>query len=151
VRVHAERETSFALHLRVPAWTVGGAHITVNGQPERVHAAPGAFATIRRKWKDDLVRIELPFALTVSPIPDEPQTVAFMEGPVVLAGLCEGTPVLHGDLGRPEALLASADEREWGTWRIRYQTVGQERATTFVPLYEVVDEPYSVYFPVRGE
>jgi len=30
-----------------------------------------------------------------------------------------------------------------------YRAVGQDRGLRFKPLYDIVDEPYTVYFPVR--
>jgi hypothetical protein len=72
-----------------------------------------------------------------------------MEGPVVLAGLCDEERLLHGDIARLESLLIPDQEREWGTWKIGYRTVGQERGVRFIPLYQVTDERYTVYFPVR--
>ena len=119
------------------------------GRAEPVRATAGGFAALERDWKDDLVRPELPMALTTSSIPDEPGTVDFLEGPVVMAGLCDGTSVLHGDPDRPETMLALDNEREWGNWRIRYRTRDLKRAIPFIPLYEVVDEQYTVYFPAR--
>jgi hypothetical protein len=72
-----------------------------------------------------------------------------MEGPVVLAGLCDGTPALHGDPEHPEAMLTPDNEREFGAWRAQYRTRNEERSIRFVPLHEVTDERYTVYFPVR--
>jgi hypothetical protein len=95
------------------------------------------------------VRIELPKALTTCPLPDRPDMVAFMDGPVVLAGLCDEERLLHGDKGHPDTLLIPDHEREWSIWKGGYRTAGQERSIRFIPLYEVRDERYTVYFPVK--
>jgi hypothetical protein len=51
----------------------------------------------------------------------------------------------------PRARTARADdERQWTQWLTRYRSVGQSQAIRFVPLHEVVDERYSLYFPVRS-
>jgi hypothetical protein len=42
------------------------------------------------------------------------------------------------------------NEREWSAWLRGYRASGQKRGLRFKPLYEVVDEPYTVYFPVRA-
>jgi hypothetical protein len=91
----------------------------------------------------------LPKTLATSPIPDRPDMVAFLDGPVVLAGLCEEERTLYGDTKNPSSLLIPDHEREWHVWKGGYRTVGQDRGTRFIPLYEVVDEPYTVYFPVK--
>ena len=70
---------------------------------------------------------------------------------VVLAGLCDEERALVGDARQPEALLVPDNEREWGIWLPGYRAVGQQRGLRFRPLHAIVDEPYTVYFPVRPE
>jgi hypothetical protein len=41
------------------------------------------------------------------------------------------------------------NEKEWWRWLGGWRTVGQERGIRFVPLFEVTDEAYTVYFPVE--
>ena len=149
--VRCERPIDFALKLRLPWWIAGPARIMVNGEPQAISTEPSSFVAIRRTWSDDRVRIELPKALTTCPLPDRPDTVAFMDGPVVLAGLCDEERTLHGDKDHPETLLIPDHEREWSTWKGWYRTAGQERGIRFVPLYEVRDERYTVYFPVNPD
>jgi DUF1680 family protein len=147
--VRCEQSVAFALKLRVPWWVAGQATVLVNGEPQVVEAEPPSLCTIQRTWQDDTVRVELPRALSACPLPDEPGTVAFMDGPVVLAGLCDEERTLYGDKDRPETILTPDNEREWWFWRGGYRTRGQERGIRFVPLYEVQDEVYSVYFPIE--
>jgi hypothetical protein len=94
--------------------------------------------------------VEFPKVLTTCPLPDEPDTVAFLDGPVVLAGLCEEERTLHGDKDNPASMLTPDNEREWGEWKQGYRVRNQERGLRFKPLFEVVNEPYTVYFPVRS-
>jgi hypothetical protein len=57
---------------------------------------------------------------------------------------------LIGDVTRPETLLRPDQERHHGWWHTgTYRTRGQERNFRFVPLCEVRDETYCVYFPVK--
>jgi uncharacterized protein len=150
VRVDCDDATEFSLNLRLPGWIAGTPEIEVNGAPIRVASAGPGFQSLKRMWKHDVVRIRLPKKITVSPIPDMPNTVAFLDGPVVLAGLCDEERTLSGDVRNPRSILTPDREREWGTWLFgRYRTVNQERGIRFVPLYEVTDESYTVYFPVR--
>jgi hypothetical protein len=94
--------------------------------------------------------VELPKGLTGCPLPDTPDTVAFMDGPAVLAGLCGEERILAGDKDRPETMLTPDNEREWNYWVHSYRTIHQERGLRFMPLYEIRDERYTVYFPVRS-
>jgi hypothetical protein len=121
----------------------------VNGVPEADVAGPSHEHTIRRTWRDDRIRLTFPKTLTACPLPDRPGTVAFMDGPVVLAGLCDEERLLHGDAENPSTLLTPDHDREWEFWQGGYRTVGQEAGIRFVPLYDVCDEKYTVYFPVE--
>lgn len=153
--VSCGRATEFTLKLRLPAWLQGAPVITVNGEEMMADVdaggGGGGFAAVRRSWSDgDQVVVELPKGLTASPLPDRPDIVAFMDGPVVLAGLCGEERTLHGDAARPESMLTPDNEREWAEWLPGYRTVNQERGIRFIPLYEVEDQAYTVYFPVKS-
>ncbi len=148
--VRSERPATFALQVRVPWWTVGEARVWVNGEAQTIPASPSSFVALRRTWQgSEKVRVEFPKGLWSSPMPDEPDTVAFMDGPVVLAGLCDEERALVGDKDHPETILTPHNEREWWFWRPAYRARGQERGLRFVPLYEVQDERYTLYFPIR--
>jgi DUF1680 family protein len=147
--IRCEQPVAFALKLRLPWWLSGEAHILVNGEPETITTGASSFHAIQRMWHDDTVRVELPKALSTCPLPDEPGMVAFMDGPVALAGLCDEERMLYGDKDKPETMLTADDEREWATWKPGYRTRNQERGFRFVPLYDICDERYTVYFPVR--
>ncbi len=68
---------------------------------------------------------------------------------LVLAALCDEERTLVGDPRRPESMVKPDNEREWDLWRTRYRTCGQDRNLRFIPLYDVRDERYTVYFPTR--
>jgi hypothetical protein len=46
-------------------------------------------------------------------------------------------------------VLISDNEREFTRWRIGYRTRDQAENIRLIPLYEIRDERYQVYFPVR--
>lgn len=141
--------TEFTLKIRLPWWLDGKPTIRVNGAPVDVSATPSSFASLRRMWGQDTVCVELPKRLAACPLPDRPDTAAFMDGPVVLAGLCDEERTLYGDREAPETILAPDNEREWDYWLAGYRAIHQERGLRFIPLYEVRDERYTVYFPIR--
>ena len=145
--VRCERPAGFTVKLRIPEWISAPATISVNG---KMHTVEGkaCFYEIERTWQNDSIRLELPKSIWTSPIPDEPGTVAFLDGPVVLAGLCNEERTLLGD---PKTLLVPDNEREWTSWRSGYRACGQQRGLRFIPLYDIVDETYNVYFPVIHE
>ena len=140
----------FTLKLRMPWWTKQPATVVLNGEAVQGEKAPSSFFAISRKWHNDTIRLELPAPLTVSEIPDNPEAVAFLDGPVVLAGLCQEERVLTGDRSDPSSFLVPDNELERGRpWQNGYRTTGQKLGLRFRPLCEIADEPYTIYFPVR--
>jgi uncharacterized protein len=137
----------FTLRVRIPWWAGAAAEVRLGGE---VHSAPASsFLPLARTWHRDAVTVRLPRRLVAEELPGRPGTVAFVDGPVVLAGLCDEERTLRGDPADPLSLLAPDDEREWDRWNARFRTVGQQRNLRFVPLHEVTDERYTVYFPVE--
>jgi len=84
--ITASKPTQMALRLRIPAWVNGGS-VKINGKALEATGAPGSYLTINRTWKTgDRVDFELPMQLWSESMPDDPKTVAFLYGPLVLAG-----------------------------------------------------------------
>jgi len=72
----------------------------------------------------------------------------------VLAGLTENDPILKGDVSHAESVLAREYEHEYKIfpWKqSHYRTINQNSNIQFVPLYEVADEHYTIYFPVQKQ
>lgn len=173
--VRSEQPAEFTLKIRLPWWISDTPEIAVNGQPVEANCAPSSYVELRRTWSSEpqVVTIRLPKRVSAEPLPDDPSTVAFMDGPVVLAGLNPGGEALTrtlypakesyhrpanyvidgltltGDSQHPEAILIPDNEREWVFWQRSYRTTGQDHNIRFVPLFEVQDEIYTVYFPIR--
>jgi len=149
LQVECDPPAVFEIGLRLPWWISGEPTILVNGAPSPGKSRDG-YHRVNRRWDKDTVRVELPKGLRTSALPDEPGTVAFLDGPIVLAGLCEEARALVGNPEQPDAILAPDNEREWELWRPGHRAVGQERSLRFVPLHEVTGEAYTVYFPVSS-
>jgi hypothetical protein len=63
-------------------------NLTLNGQPIDSNTKPGDFATVTRPWKaGDTLHIDLPMHLTMERLPNSPNYVAFLYGPIVLSGV----------------------------------------------------------------
>jgi hypothetical protein len=148
-RVDAEQPVAFSLDLRLPWWLADRATISINGEAAPVKGRPSSYERLHRVWHRDQVRVVLPKALVLSPLPDDMERAAFLDGPVVLAGLCDEERTLYGDEGDPTTILAPHNEREWTVWQQGYRTINQERNFQFKPLHAIVDERYTVYFPIR--
>ena len=93
----------------------------------------------------------LPKRITAWPLPDRPDTVAFMDGPLVLAGLLDEARTLHGDPRHPEELLAPDNEHANGpSGAPATIPVARTATSTCSRSIGVTDEVYTVYFPVRA-
>lgn len=153
VRVVVESPDGVPLRLRVrvPGWTAGPPTTTGDVEPVR----EGDFLVVDHPGGTTRLSLALPTALRAIPVPDEPTTVAFAEGAVVLAGLVDHEVGLHGaasdDPADATRLLAADDERQWTEWLVRYRTVGQPTTVRLLPLHQVVDEPFAVYFPLLAD
>lgn len=147
--VRAEEAAEFTLCFRIPWWVKGEFLCLVNG--EKVEwERQGGFARVTRLWKEDRVTVSMGKGLTCWPLADEPDTVAFLDGPVVLAGLVGEERTLYGEKEYPEEILRPSDERLWGTWQQGYKTVHQPVNFFLKPLYQIGTETYTVYFPVES-
>lgn len=72
------------LALRLPAWAASHS-LTVNGAPQSVKPDRG-YLRLRRRWRaGDRIVLSLPLEVRVEPTPDDPNLVAFLSGPLVLA------------------------------------------------------------------
>lgn len=115
------------MKLRIPWWASSPATVLVDGKPLPAARVSSGFLALKRRWHNETVRVKLPKSLTVSEIPDEPETVAFLDGPVVLAALSQVEHTLIGDRSDPSSLLVPDNEREWGNMAAG---LSDERAAT---------------------
>ena len=155
-----------ALHLRVPYWAAGPVIAKVNGKESaRADIGPG-WLTIGRSWaKGDTIDLSLPMNLHLYRATDNPDHVAVMYGPVVLAAAMgrENFPKddHFADQNSPNATLApvapvlvSAKDTP-ASWLtplsgkpLNFHTVGVARPAelTLMPFYDIHHERYSIYF-----
>lgn len=149
-RIKTDKAVRFTLKLRVPFWLKGEPVVAVNGEPVSVKADERGFLEVTRDWQDDEVYLELQKGITVCPLPGDDTRIAFLNGPIVLAGLCDEERTLYAESDQPlETLLEPDNEREWGNWKQTFRSVGQDRGIRFWPLYQIGYDRYSVYFPVK--
>jgi hypothetical protein len=92
--------------IRYPSWVGEGAlTIKVNGKAVAYTAHPSSYIDITRVWKKgDVVELVLPMHNTIVRLPNVPDYIAFMHGPIVLAART-GTEDLKGLV---------ADDSRWG-------------------------------------
>ena len=140
IELRASRPSSFALRLRLPAWSGDGAVIRVNGNPIATPVNTG-FASLQRQWKDgDRIELELPLPMRLEPIDAQhSSTVALLRGPLVLFAMTDGAP----SVTRQQLLSAARSPSESG-WRA--QTASS--ALRLLPFTAIDGEPYTTYMTV---
>lgn len=151
--VKAVTPEKFTLSLRIPEWVCAKPVIFINDEEMTGFDFENGFLDIERTWSEDNISLYLPAALTMSSLPDMPQLTAFMEGPVVLAGLCGRDSGIFMENDAPESALAYTTEHTYSTfpWQQSvYRTVNQPENFDFIPLYDITDEQYTVYFTKKS-
>jgi hypothetical protein len=75
-----------AMKIRIPSWIASAATIKINDE-DAITTSKTGYYTIDRVWKEgDVITVTLPMALHTYTARDSANKVAFMYGPVVLAG-----------------------------------------------------------------
>ncbi|MBR5391387.1 MAG: glycoside hydrolase family 127 protein [Prevotella sp.] len=82
----------FPLLVRYPGWVKPGQFsVKVNGQTVKIISGPSSYVTIDRQWKKgDVVDITFPMHNSIKYLPNVPQYIALMHGPILL-GMKTGT------------------------------------------------------------
>jgi len=142
------RPGRFTVALRVPGWATDAA-ITVNGASVPAERQ-GGYALVDRRWKTgDSVAIRLPMELRIEPTKDDPDMIALLRGPLVLAA-----DMGPGDADFKNAAPALVGSDILAAFRpvandpVRFETRGVVRPgdLRFVPFYTQYDRRSAVYF-----
>ena len=160
--VFSESPSQFALRIRAPHWADGMA-LTVNGRSEKAERGSDGYVVIDRAWKNgDRVEVTLLMKLRQEPVAGSPKLASVSYGPLTLVarlgrnGLSQDMidnnqgpdierlpPLPMPRFTKPhEGFWIKKDEHE----DLLFRTVGQSEATELKPLYQVLDERYSVYW-----
>ncbi|MXP27053.1 glycoside hydrolase family 127 protein [Altererythrobacter indicus] len=139
----------FPIAMRVPGFANGKAAVTVNGETFDAPVRDG-YAMIDRDWaQGDTVTMAIPLDLRIESTPDDPDTIAILRGPLVLAA----------DLGSSKDTFEGADPAlvgsdllgaftaaspEWAVYDT--QGIGRPGNLRFVPFYSQYDRRSAVYF-----
>lgn len=160
--VLAEKPIDIAVHLRVPYWAEGGA-VKINGRQLPAFASRSSYLTLRGPWKNgDTIELSLPMGLHRHPMPDDESLQAVMYGPLVLAGRFDAIPaeMRFGEYGPrgtpykvPEITGKIDDVSSWVEPAVgsplQFRTVHQDQAIDLVPLNQILQHKYAVYWKVN--
>ena len=87
----------FPLLVRYPGWVKPGQfEVKVNGQKVSIITGPSSYVTIDRKWKKgDVVEVSFPMYNSIKYLPNVPQYIALMHGPILLAAKTGNEDLAH--------------------------------------------------------
>jgi len=124
-----EGSSSFTLMIRYPSWVAKEAlKIAVNGKIVAHTNHPSSYVAVNRMWKKgDVVTVTLPMNNRIEALPNVPEYIAFMHGPILLAAKT-GIENMNG--------LVAGDSR-WG-----HIAGGQKLAINQAPI--LIDDEISV-------
>lgn len=160
--VVTEKPVDIAIHVRIPYWVEGGS-IKINGRQLPVFAEGSSYLTLRGPWKNgDTLELSLPMGLRRHPMPDDESIQAVMYGPLVLAGRFDMIPAEtrfgeYGPRGTPYKVPEiSARIDDVASWvqpvtgaPLQFRAVNQEQAIDLVPLNQILQNKYAVYWKVN--
>jgi len=158
--VECTKKVRFALNIRYPKWANQGITLTVNGKSIPVTQQPGSFIAVDRTWKNgDKVVVSFPFSLRLEAMPDNPNRVAVLYGPMVLAGNLgpQNDPKANDPLYVPVLMTKDKLPAHWLTAvpgqpnTFKTNNVGKPTEVVFQPFYALADRRYSVYWDTYDE
>ncbi len=144
--VKCDKPVRFTLSLRVPEWAKG-VELEVNGKNTAAPVKDG-WLDLTSDWQNDSVQVFFPSELRAETLPDMPELMSVVDGPIVLAGITGSDCGITGADKLNEQFMPQM-EHTYGTfpWRQNsWRTRNQPQSVMFRPLYEVTDEEYTVYF-----
>ena len=170
--ISTQKPTQFTLHLRHPLWADQAPVVTVNGKAVATPNNPGSYIELNRTFSDgDVVEMNIQMHLRMESMPDNPNRVAIMYGPIVLGGLLgtegmpAGGPFSDSDTAfieepTPDVPVFVPPAGPLENWikpiagdPLTFHTVGAGRPQDVVlkPFYRIHRERYSIYWDVFDE
>jgi len=139
ITVTTDRNVSFALQLRIPAWAGPSTHIAINGKRQSSTPQPGTWFTLDREWRNhDRIELTLDMPLRLIPLDaGHPNLVALARGPVVLFAVLPAP----GHLTRQQLLSADRTSPDSNNHLISLDSVEVDLR----PYTEITTEQYRLY------
>ncbi|SNS47088.1 hypothetical protein SAMN05421770_1011114 [Granulicella rosea] len=131
--------------LRHPYWC-RTATVRINGKVAVESKLPSSYMELKRVWRDgDVLEVDLPMELKAVPLPGSPQIVAFVYGPIVLAGDLGSEGIAPGaDLNVNERLYGEVLKEPYAAPVLKGDPAALLRQAT------PADEPLSFHLPATG-
>ncbi len=148
--LNGNHNKKFAVRIRYPRWTTLPV-VKVNQKQVAVVKDRLGYISIERVWKDnDRIDITFPMELYTEAMPDNAGRIAFLYGPLVLAGQL-GTDMPDPVNGAPVLLTDNKNIKDWilpasKPLHFRLDGVAKPNDVELAPFYQVYDQHYNVYW-----
>lgn len=162
-----DQPIEMTVYLRHPHWS-HVAKVKVNGKSIVESTQASSYIELKRVWKnDDVIELDMAMELRAVPLPGSERIVAFVYGPIVLAGALgsEGIPP-HGDLNANERLYGSVLNTPFtppmlvgepatlvrqakpagSPLTFTLPASGSVHSVTLMPYYKIAHERYATYW-----
>jgi hypothetical protein len=167
--ISAKHPVALAFNIRHPRWAAGMT-IAVNGKSVDA-GQPGTYAVIERTWKQgDRIEIRTPMKIHTETLPGVPNMIAFLDGPIVLAGQLgrQGLDQIddhaqdeeaYNKVPRPPVpalssndattLIAHIEPVPGESLTFRTKDIGVPDDFTLKPMFRTHHERYSLYWETK--
>lgn len=149
--IQTTKPQKLTVRIRKPTWT-RAAQFTINKKEVTPSLESNGYWAITHTWKSgDQLTLSLPMHLYIESMPDNPNRVALLFGPIVLGGdlgnakpdPVKGIPVFINEYKQVSEWVQPINARELTFISTDISTAGN---ITFHPLYQFTDNYYSVYW-----
>lgn len=145
IDIKCKDPVEFELAIRKPWWAKkvevkinGNSYYTIDNSP---------YIQLKEKWHEDKIELTFYKAVETSPMLDDRDQVAFMVGPIVLAGLCENRKKIYLQGRKLDEVIVPINKAYYEL--LKYNTIGQNEDILFIPLCYIDEEKYSIYFLIE--
>ena len=140
-------EIHLDIYIRVPSWIVSNqTWIEINHIRQDIQFISSSYVHLpKTTWKsNDQIVYNFGMDLHMKSINDNSKLVSILYGPIVLGGLINQAKLLSNNIRSIRKINQTLDKP------LLFETITRDGTTfQFVPLYEIINQTYTVYFPIE--
>lgn len=166
-----EQPVNMSLKIRYPLWAQG-VQIRINGQKLDLDVKPGLYISLDRQWQQgDQIDVQFPMNLWIEELPNAPDWIVFLYGPIVLVGAL-GTenmpdvylndrnirvnslnsfpkPLVPRLEGTHEQILAGIEPVTEKPLTFVTRDIGLSADMELIPFYRLFHQRYTIYWKLQ--
>src|SRR5258706_6307591 len=149
--VKSNKKEKYTVKVRQPSWVKSDLKFIVNGKTSPAIKNQNGYWEITKPWSTgDVISFEIPMTLRSESMPDNPNRIALLYGPVVLAGQL-GKEMPDPIFGTTVLLTDNKNVFDWtkrNPAALEFETyqVAKPLDVKLIPFYQTFDQYYNVYW-----